>query len=117
MMNMQLVTLSIRYLGAPLKAQRMGVHMYKGLIDMIRARITNWNTKLLSYVGRLHLIKSVLVSSHAYWAQIFFFPVPVIEEIERKRRMFLWSGFAMLLIEVWCYGTKCAQQKRKEEWV
>ncbi|GAB2303754.1 hypothetical protein Dimus_038957 [Dionaea muscipula] len=73
-------------------AKKLRVSLYKPLIEKITCRITSWAGKLLSYAGRLQLIKSVLLSLHVYWAQIFLIPTSVIKEIERLCRGFLWAG-------------------------
>lgn len=73
----------------------MNVKAYRGLIDHITSRITSGNVRFLSYTDRLLLIKSVLMATHSYWAQICLMPISVIDEIERRCRIFLWSGCAM----------------------
>ncbi|GJV63740.1 RNA-directed DNA polymerase, eukaryota, reverse transcriptase zinc-binding domain protein [Tanacetum coccineum] len=52
--------LSMKYLGVPLLAKRLGVSDCKCLIDNVENRITCWKNKHLSYAGRIQLIASVL---------------------------------------------------------
>lgn len=47
---------------------------------------------MLSYAGRLQLIKSVLFGIQLYWCQIFVMPKKVLKEIQRICRVFLWIG-------------------------
>ncbi|XP_021837093.2 uncharacterized protein [Spinacia oleracea] len=47
---------------------------------------------MLSYAGRLQLIKSVLFGVQLYWCQIFMMPKKVMKEIKRLCRSFLWIG-------------------------
>lgn len=47
---------------------------------------------MLSYAGRLQLIKSVLFGIQLYWCQIFVMPKKVLKEIQRICRVFLWTG-------------------------
>ncbi|GAB2276995.1 hypothetical protein Dimus_039218 [Dionaea muscipula] len=81
-----------KYLGVPLSAKKLQIKFYKPLIEKITARISSWTTRMLSYAGRLQLIKSILLSLHGYWAQIFLILKGVLKEIESLCRAFLWSG-------------------------
>ncbi|KAH0707403.1 hypothetical protein KY290_011959 [Solanum tuberosum] len=85
-------TLSFRYLGVPLASKKLSVNHYLPLIEKIIAKVTCWSAKLLSYAGRVQLIKSVLFGVQAYWSQIFFIPKKVMKSIEQICRTFLWTG-------------------------
>ena len=54
--------LSVKYLGVPLVTRRLLAKDCKALMDRLKARITNWSTKMLSYAGRVQLIQSILFS-------------------------------------------------------
>lgn len=86
---------SNRYLGVPLAARRLTVMEYRGLIDRITTRITGWNAKFLSYAGHLQVIRSILCSILIYWVQMFYLPSTVIDEIEKRCRLYLWTGYSM----------------------
>jgi hypothetical protein len=45
------------YLGVPLTSKKLSIHHYMPLADRIVDRIRNWSAKLLSYAGRLQLIR------------------------------------------------------------
>lgn len=62
------------------------------LIDKMLQRINHWSTRLLSYAGRLQLIKSVVFGIANFWMQIFPLPKKVIAHIEGHCRRFLWTG-------------------------
>ncbi|KAL0455377.1 UNVERIFIED_CONTAM: hypothetical protein Slati_0876900 [Sesamum latifolium] len=47
---------------------------------------------MLSFAGRVQLIKSVLTALQVYWAMAFILPKMVIREIEKRLRSFLWKG-------------------------
>jgi hypothetical protein len=59
--------LPFRYLGIPMTSKKLAIHHYMGLIDKIVGRITNWSSKLLSYAGRIQLLKSVIFAMTNYW--------------------------------------------------
>ncbi|KAL0284495.1 UNVERIFIED_CONTAM: hypothetical protein Sradi_7195600 [Sesamum radiatum] len=84
--------LPIKYLGVPLIASRLTVADCQPLIDRFNNRLAGWGHLLLSFAGRLQLIKSVLSSLHMYWSSVFILPKAVIKVIERRMRDFLWKG-------------------------
>lgn len=88
--------LPFRYLGVPLASKKLNIHAYLTLIEKITARVTCWSAKLLSYAGRVQLIKAVLFGVQAYWAQIFLIPKKVMKTIEQICRTFLWTGAAII---------------------
>lgn len=47
---------------------------------------------MLSYAGRLQLIRSILTSMQNYWAHIFPLPKKLIKAVEMVCRRFLWTG-------------------------
>lgn len=55
-------------------------------------RIQVWSTRNLSYMARVTLVNSVLMSIHSYWAQITILPKKMLQEVERICRAFLWKG-------------------------
>ena len=85
-------SLPFRYLGVPLTGKKLSVNHYMSLIDKIVARITHWSAKLLSYAGRLQLIRSTTYAITNYWMTCFPFPKKVIQKINAICRSFLWTG-------------------------
>lgn len=62
-------TFPFRYLGVPVTSKKLSVIHYMPLVDKLVSRITHWSSRLLSYAGRLQLIKSVLYAITSYWMQ------------------------------------------------
>ncbi|GAV90977.1 hypothetical protein CFOL_v3_34377 [Cephalotus follicularis] len=62
------------------------------MIDKMMARANSWVSNLLSYVGRLQMIKSTLASMKIFWSSSFLLPAKVMTECERILRRFLWGG-------------------------
>ncbi|XP_019255176.1 PREDICTED: uncharacterized protein LOC109233767 [Nicotiana attenuata] len=69
--ELQLSTGSIpfKYLGVPLSSRKITIQQCMPLVEKMVERIRSWTSKLLSYAGRLQLIKSVLFEMQTYWAQ------------------------------------------------
>lgn len=85
-------SLPIRYLGVPIITSRLGKADCISLVNCIMARVQSWAQLFLSFASRLQLIKSVLHSTQAYWANVFMLPRAVLDRIEQILRQFLWKG-------------------------
>ncbi|XP_058766697.1 uncharacterized protein LOC131640300 [Vicia villosa] len=81
-----------RYLEAPLSSKKLNIILYLPLIDRIVRRIQHWTSKLLSYAGRIQLVKSITFVVTQYWMHYFPIPKAVIHKIEAIGRSFIWSG-------------------------
>ncbi|XP_039020866.1 uncharacterized protein LOC120152811 [Hibiscus syriacus] len=78
----QLGCLPVRYLGIPLITRKLSEKDCGPLIDSIKARLTIWSGKFLSYAGRLELVRAVLFSIANYWRRQLLLPQSVICKIE-----------------------------------
>lgn len=72
-MGFKLDSLPFRYLGIPIFARRLHVNEYQGLVDGVTQRIRSWEAKLLSYTGRIELIKSVMLGFKLFGSSTFLF--------------------------------------------
>lgn len=84
--------LPFQYLGVPLVAKKFSYRECKPLVEKITARRKSWASKMLSYAGRIQLLKSVLQGIHSYWTQIFLLPKKVLREIRKVCGVFVWTG-------------------------
>jgi hypothetical protein len=84
--------LPFKYLGVPLSSKKLTVIQWQPLVKKIISRIENWSSKLLSYAGRMQLIKSVLFGVQTYWSQVFALPQKVLKLIQTACRVLLWTG-------------------------
>ncbi|KAI3721405.1 hypothetical protein L2E82_32415 [Cichorium intybus] len=80
------------YLGLPLGANMKLAKHWDPIVDKFKKKLSVWKAKNLSFGGRVTLMKSVLGSLSLYYFSIFKAPKKVVNEIERIRRHFLWSG-------------------------
>ncbi|GKB10680.1 RNA-directed DNA polymerase, eukaryota, reverse transcriptase zinc-binding domain protein [Tanacetum coccineum] len=83
-------SLPMSYLGVPLITKQLSFTDCKCLIDRVKAKVNNWINKMLSYVGRLQLIASILSSMQVYWASVFILPKSVFKDIDKLLKGFLW---------------------------
>lgn len=62
------------------------------ILEKMVARIKRWSTRNISYMGRVVLINSVLITMHSYWAHVAILPTKLLKEVESVCRCFLWKG-------------------------
>ncbi|XP_058776177.1 uncharacterized protein LOC131650488 [Vicia villosa] len=84
--------LPFRYLGVPLTSKKLAIKHCLVLIDKIIHKVTHWNSKLLTYAGRVQLIKSVVFSVVNFWMQVLRLPKVVLHHIDSICRSFLSTG-------------------------
>ena len=82
-----------KYLGIPLISTRIKLKHCDPLISKLRQRQPGWKAKLLSFAGRIELIKSTLLTLHIFWASIFLFSKACLETLEKHIRNFFWGSF------------------------
>ncbi|GJR25016.1 hypothetical protein Tco_0973543 [Tanacetum coccineum] len=70
------------YLGACVGGNMSRVHMWKDIVERVKARLSKWKMQTLSIGGRLTLVKSVLGSMPLYYFSIFRVPKAILSEME-----------------------------------
>ena len=80
------------YLGLPLGAKYFSEALWNPVVDRYSKKLALWKCPLLSYGGKLVLVKSVLSSLPLYFLSLFSMPMTVVHVIERIIRNFLWDG-------------------------
>ncbi|GAA0156008.1 reverse transcriptase [Lithospermum erythrorhizon] len=85
-------TLPVRYLGIPLTTKQINSHDCRILVEQVRQRIDSWESKSLSFAGRVTLINSVLFGVCNYWCQTTFIPIETVKDIEEIMKQYLWKG-------------------------
>ncbi|CAK8535664.1 unnamed protein product [Lathyrus sativus] len=84
--------LPVKYLGIPLTSKRLTITHFMSLVDKIVARIHHWSSRLLSYVGRIQLVKSIAYAMVQYWMHCLPLPKYVMKKIDAICRSFIWKG-------------------------
>ncbi|CAL5342156.1 unnamed protein product [Camellia sinensis] len=77
------------YLGLPLEANPSRKSTWQPVIEKVKRKLATWKRKVLSYAGRLTLIRSVLSCMPIYFLSIFKIPVGVAKQIEKIQAAFL----------------------------
>ena len=84
--------LPCKYLGVPVKPQRVTKHECEILVERMILKIRSWLAKKLKYVGRIQHVNSVLMHAMLYWGQMFILPKGVLHKINQVCRAFIWSA-------------------------
>lgn len=80
------------YLGVPVACGRMTTNRYNYLIDKVSTRLKGWQTKTLSFAGRVTLANSILTSLPLYTMQSAYIPRTICDKIDAKVRGFVWGS-------------------------
>lgn len=92
LLNCKVHSLSLKFLGLPPGANPSRKSTLKPVLDKIRSRLSDWKRKLLSFAGRLTLIKLVLFSLLVYYLSLFKILEGVARQFEKIKDAFLWGG-------------------------
>lgn len=82
----------IRYLGLPLMSRKLRISEYAPLMLKLSSRLQSWSAKILSFAGRLQLLKTVIFGTVTFWLSAYILPKGCIKTIESLCSRFLWSG-------------------------
>ncbi|KAF3776428.1 retrotransposable element ORF2 protein [Nymphaea thermarum] len=85
-------SLPLPYLGTPLFAGNMQDNLCASLVLKVEKKLSLWSSKLLSYAGRLCLIRYVLFSLVGYWCTVFMLPKTIQHKLEATMANFLWGS-------------------------
>lgn len=80
------------YLGLPLSASKLPASAFSTYVDRTDKFLSSWQPLLLNNMGRVVLINSVLDSQLVYIISATQVPPEVINQIDKRRRSFLWAG-------------------------
>ena len=82
------------YLGLPLGTTKPKIEDFNPMMQRIERRLSGCST-MLSYDGRLLIIKSVFASLPIFFTSSLALPVGVLQQINKYLRNFLWRKFGM----------------------
>ena len=80
------------YLGLPLVLSLSKRVIFEFLKDCLRKRLSSWQSKLLSRVGKSILIKTVAQALPTYSMRIFLIPPSVLKELQKMLNSFWWGS-------------------------
>ncbi|XP_016206405.1 uncharacterized protein LOC107646756 [Arachis ipaensis] len=91
LLGCQAAALSVKYLGINLGANPRLVKTWKPVIDKVEEKLSLWKAEILSKVGKLVFIKSVINSLPVYYLSLYKIPVAVAKKLISLQRRFFWG--------------------------
>ncbi|KAL4318757.1 hypothetical protein GQ457_18G011370 [Hibiscus cannabinus] len=85
-------SLSTEYLGLPLGVRHNSIKLWEPILKKLSTKLASWKSQLLSFGGRISLVKSVLSSLPMFFMSLFRMPVAVSKRITCMVSNFLWGG-------------------------
>ena len=83
------------------------------VVEKVKLRLAGWKRRLLSYAGRLTLVKAVLSSIPVYYLSLFKLPEGIAKDLDKIQASFLWGGPDLkrkIHLVKWAEDTKSIKQ-------
>ncbi|XP_058733807.1 uncharacterized protein LOC131605476 [Vicia villosa] len=84
--------LPVTYLSVPLFKGRPKVLHLQPIADKIISKLASWKGALLSFAGRIELVKSTIQSMLTHSMSVYSWPTSLLRDLEGASRNFIWSG-------------------------
>jgi len=91
LLNCKMRKVSFLYLGLPIGGNPRRLSFWDPVINHIKSRLSGWQSRFLSFGGRLILFKSVLNALPVYTFSFFKAPSGIISSIETLLIKFFWG--------------------------
>lgn len=93
-----------KYLGVPLIHSRVNKLTYRYILDNVRSKLENWESRHLYLVGRITLAQSMVIAIPVYIMQTTYIPASVCNDIDKLCKNFIWctsSGHRKIPLVSW----------------
>lgn len=90
--GLKLTYLPIQYLGVPIFKGRAKLEYFYELMTKFDKRISGWRGRLLSFGGKITLLKSVLNALPVHALSVIKPPNKLIQHLEKSMAAFLWNS-------------------------
>jgi len=85
-------TIPFTYLGCPIfKSKPKGIY-FQSIVDRIKVKIATWKGTMLTIMGRVQLIKSIIHGMLVYSIHIYMWPKRLLHQLDTWIKKFIWSG-------------------------
>jgi len=118
-LNCKVGSLPFVYLGMPIGGSARRLIFWESLLNSIKSRLSLWNTKYLSFGGRLVLLKYVMSSLLVYALSFFKAPSCIVSSIESILNCFYFRGWGGVRTTGKFHGltgTLCVVERRLVVW-
>lgn len=80
------------YLGVPIFKGKCTRSYLQPIADRLKTKLATWKGSMLSIMGRVQLVKSVIQGILVYSFHIYAWPISLLKTIDSWIRNFIWSG-------------------------
>jgi len=85
-------TIPFSYLGCPIfKGKPKGI-FFQPIVDRIKVKFVTWKGTLLSIMGRVQLVESIIHGMLVYSFHIYMWPRRLLHQLDSWIKNFIWSG-------------------------
>jgi len=88
-------TVPFIYLGCPIFQGKPKVAHFQMVSDKIKAKLATWKGSLLSIMGRVQLVKSIIHGMLVYSFHVYMWPKRLLRMLDTWLKNFIWSGDVM----------------------
>lgn len=81
------------YLEVSLLHENVSNNTLRFVVEKVRNKLSSWDVRQLSLVGRVTLTQLVLLSILSYFMQTMLMPKEICDEIECIIRQFIWGSY------------------------
>ncbi|GAU50559.1 hypothetical protein TSUD_180290 [Trifolium subterraneum] len=85
-------TIPFTYLGYPIFVGKPKVIHFQSLVDKIKFKLASWKGAMLSIMGRVQLVKSIIHGMLVYSFHIYAWPRNLLKKLDMWIRNFIWRG-------------------------
>lgn len=85
-------SLPFQYLGCPIFKGRPKCIHFQYLVDRIKTKLATWKGALLTIMGRVQLVKSIIHGMLVYSFHIYRWPTKLLKRLDGWIKNFVWSG-------------------------
>ena len=86
-------------MGLPLNLSQNKPSFWVEVISKIKAKIASWGGQWLTKAWKLIMIKSILLALPIYQSSLLLAPKPIMDQISKLIRDFLWRGGKAIRID------------------
>ncbi|KAJ0880486.1 putative reverse transcriptase zinc-binding domain-containing protein [Helianthus annuus] len=86
---------------------------WRPVYDIFESRLALWKSSVLSFGGRVTLIRSVLECLPSFFFSLFKAPVKVIKDLESMIKKFLWGGSSEVRKTHWVAWDRVSTSRKK----
>jgi hypothetical protein len=92
MLGFSMGSVPFMYLGCPIFEGKPKATHFQAIADRIKVKLSTWKGSLLSIMGRVQLVNSIIHGMLVYSFHIYLWPAALLKKVDAWIRNFIWSG-------------------------